>query len=62
MVYMELESIGLDQVKASTAVSYVDHNIVQTDSHNADTRHFAEIEALIADLAKRAKKNLCPMN
>jgi len=42
MVYLEFESLGLDQVKASTAVSYVDHNIIQTDSRNADDHRFLQ--------------------
>jgi aconitate hydratase len=42
MVYLEFESLGLDEVKASTAVSYVDHNITQTDSRNADDHRFLQ--------------------
>lgn len=42
MVYLEFESLGLTTVKASTAVSYVDHNIIQTDSRNADDHRFLQ--------------------
>ena len=42
MVYLEFESMGLDRVKASTAVSYVDHNLIQTDSRNADDHRFLQ--------------------
>ena len=42
MVYLEFESMGLNEIKASTAVSYVDHNITQTDSRNADDHRFLQ--------------------
>ncbi len=42
MVYLEFESLGLDTVKADVAVSYVDHNIIQTDSRNADDHRFLQ--------------------
>ena len=42
MVYLEFESLGIPAVKASTAVSYVDHNIIQTDSRNADDHRFLQ--------------------
>jgi aconitate hydratase len=42
MVYLEFESMGIGRAKASTAVSYVDHNIIQTDSRNADDHRFLQ--------------------
>lgn len=42
MVYLEFESLGLASVKCKTAVSYVDHNIIQTDSRNADDHRFLQ--------------------
>lgn len=42
MVYLEFESLGITRVKAETAVSYVDHNIIQTDSRNADDHRFLQ--------------------
>ena len=42
MVYLEFESLGLSHVKTKTAVSYVDHNIIQTDSRNADDHRFLQ--------------------
>ncbi len=42
VVYLEFESMGIDSVKPSTAVSYVDHNIIQTDSRNADDHRFLQ--------------------
>ena len=42
LVYLEFESMGLSRIKAPLAVSYVDHNIIQTDSRNADDHRFLE--------------------
>ena len=42
MVFLEFESLGLSRVKTKTAVSYVDHNIIQTDSRNADDHIFLQ--------------------
>ncbi|MHC4508742.1 MAG: aconitase family protein, partial [Planctomycetota bacterium] len=42
MVYLEFESLGLHTVKSAVAVSYVDHNIIQTDSRNADDHRFLQ--------------------
>jgi aconitate hydratase len=42
MVYLEFESMGLARVKVGCAVSYVDHNIIQTDSRNADDHRFLQ--------------------
>lgn len=40
LIMLELEAIGLDRVKAETAVQYVDHNILQTDFKSADDHIF----------------------
>jgi len=37
---LEFEALGIDRVKAELAVQYVDHNILQTDSKNADDHEF----------------------
>jgi len=42
MVYLEFESLGLPRAKPEVAVSYVDHNIIQTDSRNADDHRFLQ--------------------
>lgn len=42
MVYLEFESMGLPQVKVEKALCYIDHNIIQTDSRNADDHRFLE--------------------
>jgi len=42
MVYLEFESLGIPTVTPEVAVSYVDHNIIQTDSRNADDHRFLQ--------------------
>ncbi|MEK7290011.1 MAG: aconitate hydratase [Planctomycetota bacterium] len=42
MVYLEFESLGIPRVKVPLAVSYVDHNIIQTDFRNADDHRFLQ--------------------
>lgn len=42
MVYLEFESLGITRVKSKVSVSYVDHNIIQTDSRNADDHRFLQ--------------------
>ena len=40
MVMLELEAMGLPQVKTDVSVQYVDHNLVQNDYKNADDHLF----------------------
>jgi len=40
MAYLEFEAIGINRVKIELSVSYVDHNILQTDFKNADDHRF----------------------
>ncbi len=40
LVMLELEAMGLDRVKTSLSVQYVDHNLLQTDHKNADDHVF----------------------
>jgi len=42
MVYLEFESLGIPTVKPEVAVSYIDHNIIQTDYKNADDHRFLQ--------------------
>jgi aconitate hydratase len=42
MVFLEFESMSLPRVNIDCAVSYVDHNIIQTDSRNADDHRFLQ--------------------
>ncbi len=36
MAYMQLEAMGVDQVKTEKSISYVDHNTLQSGYMNAD--------------------------
>lgn len=45
MVYLEFETLGIDRVQSETAVSYVDHNIIQTDYKNADDHRYLQSSA-----------------
>lgn len=40
MVMLELEAMGLDQVKTEASAQYVDHNLIQEDYRNADDHLF----------------------
>ncbi len=40
MAWLEFESIGMDRVKVPLAVSYVDHNTIQSDFMNPDDHAF----------------------
>ena len=42
MAYLEFEAIGLDRVKTELSVSYVDHNLIQSDFRNADDHRFLQ--------------------
>ena len=42
MVYLEFESLEIDRVQPEVAVSYIDHNIIQTDYKNADDHRFLQ--------------------
>ncbi|MDX1590000.1 MAG: aconitate hydratase [Oleiphilaceae bacterium] len=40
LVMLELEAMGLDQVKTELSAQYVDHNLIQADSRNPDDHLF----------------------
>ncbi len=40
MTYLEFEAIGIDRVRTELSVSYIDHNILQTDFRNADDHRY----------------------
>jgi aconitate hydratase len=42
MAMLEFEALGMDAVKVEVAAQYVDHNILQTDSKNADDHKFLQ--------------------
>ena len=39
---LEFEALGMDSIRAELAVQYVDHNIIQTDSKNADDHRYLQ--------------------
>jgi len=45
LTYLELVALGIDQVKTELSVSYVDHNLIQTDNKNADDHLFLQSAA-----------------
>ncbi len=45
LVMLELEAMGISDVKAEVAVQYVDHNLLQTDFKNADDHLFLQSAA-----------------
>jgi hypothetical protein len=40
LVMLELEALGLDRARTDVSVQYVDHNLLQTDSKNAEDHDF----------------------
>ena len=42
MAMLEFEALGVDRIRADLAVQYVDHNIIQTDSKNADDHSYLQ--------------------
>lgn len=45
MAYMQLEAMGIDQVKTDVSVSYVDHNTLQSGFMNADDHAYLQTVA-----------------
>ena len=45
MAYLQFEALGLPKVKTEVAVSYVDHNMLQTNFRNADDHKFLQTSA-----------------
>lgn len=42
LTYLELEALGIEQAKTELSLSYVDHNLIQTDNKNADDHLFLQ--------------------
>lgn len=42
MAYLEFESLGVETVRTERSLSYVDHNLLQTDFRNADDHRFLQ--------------------
>lgn len=45
MTWLQFEAIGIDRIKVPLAVSYVDHNMLQTDFMNPDDHMFLQTSA-----------------
>jgi aconitate hydratase len=45
LVYLEFESLGIPRARTELSVSYVDHNIIQTDFKNAEDHRFLQSSA-----------------
>ncbi|MFQ5735972.1 MAG: aconitate hydratase [Thermodesulfobacteriota bacterium] len=46
VAYLEFEALGLPSVRTELSVSYVDHNLLQTDFKNADDHRFLYTSAM----------------
>lgn len=45
MVYLQLEALGVREIKTSLSVAYIDHNTLQTGFENADDHRFIQSAA-----------------
>ncbi|MGI6209666.1 MAG: aconitase family protein, partial [Anaerolineae bacterium] len=60
MAYLELESMGVDRVKTELSVSYVDHNMLQSDFRNADDhRYLQSVAARYGVIFSRPGNGIC---
>jgi len=48
MAYLELEAMGVPEIKTELSVSYVDHNTLQTDFRNADDHRYLQSVAIFS--------------
>ncbi len=60
MAYLQLEAMGVDQVKTELSVSYVDHNTLQSGFENADDhRYLQSVAAKHGIYFSRAGNGIC---
>lgn len=60
MAYLEFEALGMPRVKTELSVSYVDHNMLQTDFKNADDHDYLKsIAAKYGILYSRPGNGIC---
>ena len=60
MAYLQLEAMGVDQVKTDLSVSYVDHNTLQSGFENADDHKYLQtVAARHGVLYSRAGNGIC---
>ncbi|MBU1682246.1 aconitate hydratase [Candidatus Micrarchaeota archaeon] len=60
MAYLEFEALGVPRVKTELSVSYVDHNMLQTDFRNADDHDYLKsVAAKFGVLFSRPGNGIC---
>src|SRR5512138_3495762 len=60
MTYLAFEAIGLERVRTDLSLSYIDHNILQTDFRNPDDHRFlADIARRIGVVCTRPASGIC---
>jgi len=60
MAYLEFEALGVPRVKTELSVSYVDHNMLQTDFRNADDHDYLKsVAAKFGILFSRPGNGIC---
>jgi aconitate hydratase len=60
MAYLEFEALGIPRVKTELSVSYVDHNMLQTDFRNADDHDYLKsVAAKYGVLYSRPGNGIC---
>ncbi|MGB9712361.1 MAG: aconitate hydratase [Dissulfurimicrobium sp.] len=60
MAYLEFEAIGIPRVRTDLSVSYVDHNLLQSDFRNADDHRFLRtVAARFGVLFSRPGNGIC---
>ncbi|MGA1821221.1 MAG: aconitate hydratase [Thermoplasmatota archaeon] len=60
MAYLQFEAMGLDRVKTERSVSFIDHNMLQTDFKNADDhRYLQSIAKRYGIILSKAGNGIC---
>jgi aconitate hydratase len=60
MAYLQLEAIGISQVKTDLSVSYIDHNTVQIGFENADDHQYLQsVARKFGVVLSRAGNGIC---
>lgn len=60
MSYLVLEAIGLKQKKVTTAVQYIDHNMIQADYKNVDDHNFImDMTSKLGIVTARGGNGIC---
>lgn len=60
LAYLEFEAMGVPKVKTKLSLSFVDHNMLQNDSRNADDhRYLQEVAAKYGIVFSRPGNGIC---